>query len=375
MSLRVDELLVERGVVAQLPATDSTRDALLTTIDDERTTANVEVYGLAANQRAAESFLRQARAAATSRPVSASVLQQAGTPGSPDGVPSSWIYIGALLLGLGFGVAAAFVAERLDSTANDREDVSLALGTEVLGLIPRFGMAARSGESSLIMASDVSRPKWNQIREAFRSLRTSIQFMSVSKGATRIIVSSSFPGEGKSVVTANLAVAIAQSGSRVALVNADLRRPTMEQIFGGIGDDEPGLATYLGGADVQLVTPANIENLWILPSGAIPANPSELLSSDRFRAILDELSEGVDFVLIDSPPVLSTADAATMASSVDGMIIVIDSRRTTTADLLRMRSELDLAGAKVLGAVLNKTKQRRKIFSGRDRYSYHGPSK
>jgi capsular exopolysaccharide synthesis family protein len=276
----------------------------------------------------------------------------------------------SLIAGLLFGTAAAFLVERLDTTARDESDVALALGARVLASVPAFPLGNRSGTSAAIMLSEERKPRLAISREAFRRMRSSLQFASASTGSEVFLFTSAFPGEGKSVAAANLALALAQSGKHVALVSADMRRPTLERIL-GVPNHE-GLSDFLGGkSEMELKSIDGVENLWFVPAGPPPANPGELLGSVQFETLIKELRTMASYVLIDSPPVLSTADAATAATYSDGVVVVVDSRRTETQDLLKVRDELGRAGATIVGAVLNRTRARRGLFSRRDAYAYY----
>ncbi len=300
----------------------------------------------------------------------ASVILSADTPTGVNGIPRSYILFASLIAGILFGTAAAFLTERLDTTARDEVDVAMALNTRVLASIPAFPLGNRSGTSAAVMLSEDRKPRLAISREAFRRLRSSLQFASASTGAEVFLFTSAFPGEGKSVAASNLALALAQSGKHVALVSADMRRPTLERIL-GVPNNE-GLSDFLGGrTEMELKSVEGVENLWFVPSGPPPANPGELLGSVQFETLIKELRTMASYVIIDSPPVLSTADATTASTFADGVIIVVDSRRTETTDLLKVRDELERAGAKILGAVLNRTRGRRSLFSRRDAYAYY----
>ncbi len=339
-------------------------------INDQVARLNTEINTLGAEIRTASVQANQLRLDRNSLGSAASPLLIADVPGSPDGIPRSFILAASLIAGLLFGTAAAFLVERLDTTARDENDVTLALGARVLASIPAFPLGNRSGTSAAVMLSEDRKPRLAISREAFRRLRSSLQFASASTGAEVFVFTSAFPGEGKSVASANLALALAQSGKHVALVSADMRRPTLERIL-GVPNHE-GLSDFLGGrSEMELKSIDGVENLWFVPAGPPPANPGELLGSVQFETLIKELRTMAAYVLIDSPPVLSTADAATAATYADGVIVVVDSRRTETPDLLKVRDELDRAGATILGAVVNRVRARRGLFSRRDAYAYY----
>lgn len=368
-----ESLAAERAAALVLPATDPSRDGQIALLDDARANVRVELNQQTSANNVAVKALAAAERQLQTRPPAAALLQSADVPTAPDGISATWIYTGAVLLGLGLGIAAAFVAERLDSTVRTREDVGLALNTSVLGTVPLFGIRDRLSSNSLFMLTPGSGARSGQVREAFRRVRTALQFLMTSKKASVVMLTSAFPAEGKSSIVANLAVAMAGGGHQVAVLNADMRRPTLETLLDmGPDSGSKGLSNYLGGDDsVQLIASKQVDGLWLMPAGELPANPGELLSSQRFKDLLDQLREQVDFVLVDSPPVLSTADAAAACPMVDGVVVVVDSRRTELADLLSVRADIELAGGKILGSVLNKTKTRRKLFGARDRYVYN----
>lgn len=318
-----------------------------------------------------DSAIGNAKRAIDTRSPAAEVLRQASPANGPDGLPGMLLLIGGLLGGLLVGVVTAFLLERLDTTARDSEDVALALGATVMGNVPTLGMGNRGGTGSLIMLTTGGSARIGAAREAFRRLRSSTQFLNSSSGVSSIIVTSANPAEGKSLTSSNLAIALAQNGSRCVLVSADLRRPTLEKLFGMEGP-RPGLSEYLAhAAELNAEKVPGIDNLWLIRSGAPPNNPGELLNSDRFEQMVKELErEDVEYIVIDTPPVLSTADALSAARYVDGVIVVVDTERTETSDLLQVRADLERTGAKLLGAVMNRQKYERGKLLQRDRYAY-----
>ena len=326
-----------------------------------------DVSNLTSQLRNAETSLRSTLQKVDSREPSAEVLRPASVPANPDGLGTAPIVAGGLLLGVMAGIVGAFLLERLDTTARDEEDVALALGSSVIGSIPALGLGHRGGSGSLIMLSSGGSNRFAAAREAFRRLRSSVQFLNSSSGVSSIIVTSSSPGEGKSLTAANLSIALAQNGSRVVLVSADLRRPSLERML-GMEASRPGLSDYLAqAAELNAEKVPGIENLWLIRSGTPPENPGELLNSDRFEQMVKELErENVEYIVIDTPPVLNTADAVSAARYVDGVIIVVDTERTDTAELLKVRADLERSGSKLLGAVMNRQRSER----GKDRYTY-----
>jgi len=167
--------------------------------------------------------------------------------------------------------------------------------------------------------------------------------------------------EGKTTIVANLAVAVAQTGKRVIIVDGDLRRPSMHRVFEDIGR-EPGLSNYLAGVNAEfrdVARPTGIEGVDIIPAGPTPPNPAELLGSPKMSALLDTLSEEYDVVFVDTPPLLPVADASILSSSTSGVIIVVDGDKTRSSALQRALGILKNANANVLGVVINKLKRPR----------------
>lgn len=197
------------------------------------------------------------------------------------------------------------------------------------------------------------KPK-SPISEAYRVLRTNIQFSSIDKPVKVIAVTSSGPGEGKSTTISNLAVTFAQSGNKVLLIDSDLRKPRLHKIFGM--PNQVGLVNVLTRQESieGAVQQSLAENLYVLSSGPIPPNPSELLQSQSMKNFLKEASEKFDIILIDTPPVGTVTDAAILSSMVDGMVLVAASAQVRIEELKRSKELLEKVNANILGVVLNK---------------------
>lgn len=191
------------------------------------------------------------------------------------------------------------------------------------------------------------------ISEAYRVIRTNIQYSSIDKPLKTIVVTSSGPMEGKTTTVVNLAVAFAQAGSRVLLIDSDLRRPKIHKIF--MMSNRTGLTNLIAAHDdsAKYIRLSEIPGLEILPSGTIPPNPSELLSSNSFLQFIHEVSEVYDIILMDAPPVGNVTDAAIISAFVDGTILVVNSGRVAIDALKRSKELLANVNAKILGVVLN----------------------
>lgn len=259
----------------------------------------------------------------------------------------------AAVVGCMLAVGVAFLIEYLDDTIKTSEDVSQTLGLSTLGAITRI--EARTSEEKVVTALQPRSP----ISEAYRALRTNIQFSAVDRPLKTLLVTSANPLEGKSTTVANLGVVMAQAGLSVILVDSDLRRPNLHKFFGvdnkqGLTDallqSTPNLDGYLQGTA--------IENLQVLASGPLPPNPSELLGSQRMRDLVEQLKGKADVLLFDSPPVLAVTDAAVLANQVDGVLLIVDAGTTRREAASRARETMAKVGASLLGVALNKLSAR-----------------
>ncbi len=258
----------------------------------------------------------------------------------------------AILAGLMLGVGAAFCAlEYFDDSVKSREDLDRALaGTPNVGLIPQVPGWKDKNDTVLVTVADPTSPT----AEAFRSLRTSLQFASLDRPLRTILVTSPSAGEGKTTILANLGVSMAQAGQRVILAGCDLRRPRLHEFFGVT--NTTGFTSVLLGqmpAFAALQQVANEPNLFILASGPLPSNPSELLSTDRAAEVLAALQGEADIVLIDSPPLLPVTDAAVLTRLVDATLLVVTVGSTTRKQIAQALEVLGQVDAPLIGTVLN----------------------
>ncbi len=269
----------------------------------------------------------------------------------------------AAAIGFGLALAAVLALEYMDDTVKTTEEVEKRIGLPGLATIERLPDIAERRDGLVTLLKPRS-----PISEAFRVLRTNLQFALVGKQRASIVVTSANPGEGKSTIAANLAVVTAQAGRDVILIDADLRRPSLHKFFGLTNNF--GLTSLMldETADPeQMLHPVkDIPHLRILTSGPLPPNPSELLESDRAENVLNDLRERAELVLIDTPPVLVVADGTILAAKSDGTLLVFDSGVTRTDSGKRAVQTLGKVGIKPLGAVVNKL-DRAKV----GRYYYH----
>jgi succinoglycan biosynthesis transport protein ExoP len=274
------------------------------------------------------------------------VMDRAEVPGAPFTPNTRRDWMMALLLGVGLAVGLAFGVEFLDDTVKTPDDVTRRLKLPMLGLIP----AAQEKEVPLLTGS-VS----HNFGEAFRSLRTSLVFTSGGESARIVGVTSSQPLEGKTTTACNLAAALALGGARVLLIDADMRRPSLHKTMGlqnGIGLSH----LLVGQSRVRDAVQRTSEpNLFVITAGRTPPNPSELLSSDRMKAFLQNLAAGpFDWVVLDTPPVLAVTDAVILAPSVTGLVFVIGSEMTRRIHAERALETLRTSRPNILGVVLNR---------------------
>jgi succinoglycan biosynthesis transport protein ExoP len=293
----------------------------------------------------------------------------------------------AAFLGLGLGVSMAFLKEHLDQTIRYSDDVSHFLGVPVLGFIPTinvshgrkhkgivpadrafpFSLAESQSPAGSVAAENGSGTQLgihqgSSFSEAFRELRTSVILSASGRFADSILVTSARPGEGKTTVAVNLAFSLAQLGKPVLLVDADMRCPRLQKYF---PQQESRLSGYLAGEGAwqQMVYPTPISRLHVLHCGPIPENPSELLSSDRMRALLQESMATYRFVILDSPPLLNHADSRILGSMVGATILVIKGGDTPRQVVQYAEAQARSVGANVIGVVLNNLDSSLKDYS------------
>ncbi|TFV92707.1 polysaccharide biosynthesis tyrosine autokinase [Blastococcus sp. CT_GayMR20] len=261
------------------------------------------------------------------------------------------------VLGLLIGLGLALLRSRLDNTVKSNDDVQALTGMGVIGTVLED---PRLDEKHVVTAADEHSPT----AESFRAIRTNLQFLDVDNPPKVIVVASSVPGEGKSTLAVNLSTALAQSGSRVVLLEADLRRPRVTRYMGLVGG--AGLTNVLAGtAELhEVLQPWGDGKLSVLAAGPMPPNPSEMLGSAHMRGVLATLREEYDFVVIDTPPLLPVTDAAVLSVAADGCVITTRYGSTRREQLEEAAAVLARIDAKLLGVVLNRVPQAASIARG-----------
>lgn len=279
-------------------------------------------------------------------PVAITVVRPATLPTTPVSPrPTVNVALG-LLLGLALGVGIALLRETLDTSIKSSEDLQKLTGSSALGVI---SFDSQAQKNPLVSQLDSRTGRG----EAFRTLRTNLRFVDVDNPPRTVVITSSVASEGKSTTSCNLAITLASAGVRVILVEGDLRRPRVADYMGLEG--AVGLTDVLiGRARLDdVLQPWGASKLAVLTSGALPPNPSELLSSSQMSELLTGLKTRADIVLIDAPPLLPVTDAAILGRGCDGAILIVRQAKTTREQITRAMEALSSVGARVLGTVLN----------------------
>jgi succinoglycan biosynthesis transport protein ExoP len=279
----------------------------------------------------------------------------------------------AFLLSLAAGLGLVYLLDHLDNRIKTVDDVTRYVRLPALGVIPAInenaprrlskskqGTDALQNPAGFALANPASnvtsladRKAAHSVAEAYRALRTSVLLAAAGRPPKTILVTSSQPGEGKTTTIVNTAICLSQLGAKVLLIDADMRRPRVHKAFGI--KNRKGLSTYLS-SDVRLrdlIQATSLPNLWVLPSGLVPPNSADLVSSEKLRYMLAKLSQHYDHILIDTPPVHSVTDPVILSRQVDGVMLVVHGGKSTREMVRHARQELVNVGAKIFGVVLN----------------------
>jgi succinoglycan biosynthesis transport protein ExoP len=304
-----------------------------------------------------------------------SIIEQAPLPTAPIGPNVPLQIITAAIFTFVIAIASAYLIDFFDTSIKTPEEIKKLSGLPMLVGIPYI-----PGESYPEKLITVNQPR-SPTSEAFRSLRTGLQFSMIDRHeSTSIMVTSPNPSEGKSLTTANLAIVMAQAGYRILLIDLDLRRPVLHKIFGM--DNRIGFTEFLRNLNVQdldasvdallgqLTRPTPVEGLFLLSSGPIPPNPSELLGSNTNRMFLTELKKRYDYLIIDTPPAMLVTDSVVLSTVIDGVILVIDAKTTQKNQLKQSSELLKNVDANILGVVVNRLSNKSDGFTS-SRYYYY----
>jgi capsular exopolysaccharide synthesis family protein len=308
------------------------------------------------------------------------VVDYGAIPAGPIGPRRSQAVMFALVLALAFGVALSLFLEYLDDTIKSPNDIESGLRLPALAVIP---LAGKLGKRLSPITSVLHRGNGNgrgpellinldgpsQQTEAYKHLRTSLLLSTPGRAPKTLLVTSSVPAEGKTTTVVNTATVLAQTGAKVLVIDADMRRPRLHHVFGL--SNTAGLSAILSSEITEAETLAKINqyqdtNIYLLSSGAIPPNPAELLGSAQMKGLLDLAGDFFQYIVIDSPPIASFTDGVLISSLVDGVLLVVQGGKTSRQVVKRTRQMLQEIGAKIIGVVLNKAE----IHSS-DYYYYH----
>ena len=256
----------------------------------------------------------------------------------------------AVILGLGFGIVLASLRERLDDRTAGKDDLETDIGAPVLAVVPTV-LGWRKRNTTRLVARDEPR---SPTAEAYRSVRTNLQFLAQTSDLRTVVITSANLGEGKSTTCANLAVTLAQGGAKVIVISCDLRKPRLHRFFEL--SNERGLADVLAGtATLRDVTQRadGVETLRVVASGPSPSDPAELLSSPAMAKTLASARANADFVVLDTPPTLAVSDTLALVRLVDGVLVVADAQRTRRSALVQVTEQILQVGGRIVGGIYN----------------------
>jgi polysaccharide biosynthesis transport protein len=366
-----------REELASARRSETIRAAELNNLRNEATVQNRKGIELSiltreveSNRQIYELFLQRARETGVAReinPIRTRILDAALVPTSPIAPNKQRNLMTAIVFGFGAAFLVAFGFEFLDNRVKTPVDISEDLRLTFLGLVPhvRLDKDAPAGP----LASNGVPPEFS---EELRRIRTNVLFSVASESSRSLVVTSAAPSEGKTIISSNLAILLAQSGQRVLLIDADMRRPSVHTQFAIA--QEPGLSNVLVGNKKasEAVRPSNVPNLWLLPAGHSSPNPSELLGSQRFKNFLVAVREQFDWVLIDTPPVMAVTDACVIAHLVDGTVFVTAAEMVSKQAARRAIEQLLMANARLIGGILNRVDVQRHGYYYASYYQGYG---
>jgi non-specific protein-tyrosine kinase len=270
------------------------------------------------------------------------------------------------VVGLMLAVGVIFLLEALDTTVKNPDQIESVIGLSVLGMVPKYPVEEGSPIS-------IRKPRHPSV-EAFRVLRTNLKYTSVDKKIQKIMVTSADPDVGKTTLITNLAVVFSQSGSEVMMIDADLRRPKLHQCFGL--ENRTGLSRVfvrgLDQMDEMVIRHPDVPNLSVLTAGPLPPNPSELLGSEKMSEIINYYCDRLDYLIIDTPPIMAVTDAVILSRLVDGVLLVAKPGETQIGALKQTVDRLRQVNANLLGVVLNEITQNSHgyYYKGYQYYNY-----
>jgi polysaccharide biosynthesis transport protein len=356
------DYLAALGNEQSLTAALNTQKAEAQALNRKAIEASVLERDVQSSRQIYDSLLQRAKETGVSSELKTSsmrVVDRAEQPLEP-ARPRPWLNLGFALIG-GLVLSCGFVSlvECFDSRMKSPADVRRYLKLSDLGMVPM--LRSRKHSAGWPHVNNGVPPNFS---EAVRVVRTNVLFALPHERVRSVVVTSTGPREGKSLVASNLAIAIAQAGERVLIIDGDLRKPKIHEIFNVA--QEPGLSNLLVGdaKASDIVSKADVPDLWVLPAGRVPPNPAELVGSERFKVFLASLASHFDWVIVDSPPVLAVTDASLIAHATSGVVFVVNAAATSRYAAQRALERLTHGDVKIMGAVLNA------VDVDRNRYYY-----
>jgi len=372
---------------------------LVNKINQEAIQYNILKREVESNKQIYDGLLTRLKEAGISAGLRASnirIVDPAEVPDIPIRPRRSLNLVISSIAGLLLGVALAFLQEYMDDSVKSLEDVGRYLNVPSLGVIPKlesvsaralygvYGRGAVSRETAqsnqlekpLLLDLITNDRPGSVVAEAYRSARTSLLLSWPDRPPKSILVTSSLPSEGKTVTAVNLAISLTQTGKKVILVDVDMRKPRIHTIFKA--SDSRGLSSFLTGSVTlrDVIESTDIPNLYVIPCGIVPPNPGELLLSERFRHMMSALQQYFDYVVIDSPPLISVSDARVVGPVCDGVVLVVKAMSTSREAARRAAAHLFDSRSRILGAILNDldVRARSEYYSYYSGPRYYGPS-
>jgi succinoglycan biosynthesis transport protein ExoP len=364
-SLDLDETAAQLATSVSASAPLETVNISITVTRDSPTEAASIANAVTSSFRQAVSEITASTGSSGASQVAVSVLKDATAPSAPISPNTTTNLMLGLVAGLVVGLAIAVLREVLDTRIRGERDVASITAAPIIGGISFDPTAI---QKPLIVQDDP-----HSVRsEAFRTLRTNLQFLDVESGPRSFVITSSIPSEGKTTTAANLAIAMSDSGAHVVLIDADLRRPKIASYMGMEG--AVGLTDVLiSRAELaDVLQPWGRGNLVVLPAGAIPPNPSELLGSRSMASLIRDLESEFDVVILDLPPLLPVTDAALVSKLTRGALVVVAAGRTHKGEFSAAITSLESAGASVAGVILTMLPTKGADAYGYGRYGYGG---
>jgi succinoglycan biosynthesis transport protein ExoP len=339
---KVRAILIEETQLIQITVTDT----------------NAKRAAILANEYSTAFAIMVKRSMPASAPINISIIDPATTPSDPVKPRPTLNLMLGFLLGILIAIGLVFVLEKLDNTVKEPEQVEQLLKIISLARVPNT-------EHPLLLDNDSM-----QGSDAFRSLRTNLQYLNFNQSIKTIAVTSANMGDGKTTVSVNLATVYAKAGNKVLIVDCDLRRPMIGKTLNSNGR---GLSELLVGKSnlKSVISRTRIEGLYVISSGLIPPNPADLLGSDRLTDLLSELKEEFDVVILDCPPVLGVADTVILASKADAILLVTHAGKTKKQEIALAKDTLKKVGAHILGFVINGVRMDKNNYYYHDDYDKH----